>query len=97
MKKIVLTVALVLLSSVAFAKKTATPQNHSCVLKEAVVEKTKKECLKAGGKWEKNSALAAPAAAKEEAKPVDSKEEAKPAESKSEPAATDAKPSDKTK
>lgn len=92
MKKIILTVALVLLSSVAFAKKTATPQNHSCVVKEAVVEKTKKECIKAGGKWEKNSNLAAPAAAKEEAKPVDSKEEAKPVDSKEE-----AKPSDKTK
>jgi len=92
MKKIVLTVALVLLSTVAFAKKTATPQNHSCVLKEAVVEKTKKECIKAGGKWEKNSNLASPAASKEEAKPVDSKAEAKPDDSKAE-----AKPSDKTK
>ena len=54
MKKIVFAVALVLLSSVAFAKKTPPAQNHSCVLNEAVVEKTKKECLKAGGKWEKN-------------------------------------------
>ncbi len=58
MKKIVLAVALVLLSSVAFAKSkgTPTPQNHSCILNDAVVQKTKKECIKAGGKWEKNSA-----------------------------------------
>jgi hypothetical protein len=64
MKKIVLTVALVLLSSVAFAKSKTPPpaQNHSCVLSGAVVEKTKKECIKAGGKWEKNDpATTAPA------------------------------------
>lgn len=67
MKKIVLTVALVLLSSVAFAKGKATPQNHSCVLNDAVVQKTKKECVKAGGKWEKNSNLPKPA----ETKPSD--------------------------
>jgi len=57
MKKIVLAVALVCLSStVAFAKAkgTPTPQNHSCMLSGAVVEKTKKECVKAGGKWEKS-------------------------------------------
>ncbi len=63
MNKIVLAVTLVLLSSVALAKspKSSTPppaQNHSCMLKDAVVEKTKKECLKAGGKWEKNSPVA---------------------------------------
>jgi hypothetical protein len=68
MKKIVLAVALVLLSSVAFAKSKTPPpvQNHSCILSGAVVEKTKKECIKAGGKWEKNSPAttdpAAPAA-----------------------------------
>jgi hypothetical protein len=57
MKKIVLATALVLLSSVAFAKSKTPPpaQNHSCILSGAVVEKTKKECTKAGGKWEKNS------------------------------------------
>jgi hypothetical protein len=74
MKKIVLTIALAFLSSVAFAKKPAgapTPQNHSCVLNDAVVEKTKKECRKAGGKWEKNSSLTAKPA--EEAKPADDK------------------------
>ncbi|MFI3219693.1 MAG: hypothetical protein QX189_11305 [Methylococcales bacterium] len=63
MNKIVLAIALVLLSSVALAKspKSTTPppaQNHSCMLKDAVVEKTKKECLKAGGKWEKNAPAA---------------------------------------
>lgn len=85
MKKIIFTLALVCLSSVAFAKKPAgkpTPQNHSCILKEAVVEKTKKECLKAGGKWEKN----APA----DSKPADPKapaDAAKPA-----PAPTPAAP-----
>ena len=67
MKKIVFAVALALLSSTAFAKKATTPppaQNHSCVLDGAVVEKTKKECLKAKGKWEKNAAATtAPVAA----------------------------------
>ena len=68
MYKIVFAVALALLSSAALAKSAkGTPppaQNHSCVLNEAVVVKTKKECLKAGGKWEKNSpVVAAPAAA----------------------------------
>ena len=68
MYKIVFAVALALLSSAALAKSAkGTPppaQNHSCVLNEAVVVKTKKECLKAGGKWEKNSPpVAAPAVA----------------------------------
>jgi len=78
MKKIVLAVALVCLSStVAFAKAkgTPTPQNHSCVLSGAVVEKTKKECIKAGGKWEKNAAITtAPVETKavETTKPVES-------------------------
>ncbi|MEI6708521.1 MAG: hypothetical protein WCK96_15460 [Methylococcales bacterium] len=81
MNKIVLAIALVLLSSVALAKspKTPTPppaQNHSCMLKDAVVEKTKKECLKAGGKWEKNSPAAtapvvAPVAPAVEPKPTE--------------------------
>ena len=75
MKKIMLTAVLVLLSSVAFAKGKATPQNHSCVLNDAVVQKTKKECLKAGGKWEKNSNL--PKAA--DTKPSDASTPATPA------------------
>ncbi len=87
MKKIIFTIMLACLSTVAFAKKTGkpTPQNHSCVLNDAVVEKTKKECIKAGGKWEKKAPAAADAAAPaadakapaEEAKPADA---AKPAE-----------------
>jgi hypothetical protein len=76
MKKIVLAVALVCLSStVAFAKTkgTPTPQNHSCMLSGAVVEKTKKECTKAGGKWEKNATTTTPVETKAvETKPVES-------------------------
>lgn len=71
MKKIVFAVALALLSSTAFAKKATTPppaQNHSCILDGAVVEKTKKQCLKAKGKWEKNAPV--PAATTESAAPV---------------------------
>jgi hypothetical protein len=78
MYKIVLTIALVLLSSVALAKSSkSTPppaQNHSCMLNDAVVEKTKKACLKAGGKWEKNSPAAtttAPATPAVDTKPVE--------------------------
>jgi hypothetical protein len=44
------------------------------MLNNAVVEKTKKECLKAGGKWEKNSPAAtstAPATPAIEPKPVE--------------------------
>ena len=90
MKKIVLTVALVFLSTVAFAaKKQPTPQNHSCVLKEAVVEKTKKECLKAGGKWEKNSNLPSADAKPADAKPADA---AAPADAKPADKPADAKP-----
>lgn len=78
MKKIVLAIALICLSSVAFAKSkgTPTPQNHSCILNDAVVQKTKKECIKAGGKWEKNipdTTTPAPA-------PVEPKVESKPGE-----------------
>lgn len=83
MKKIVLATALVFLSSVAFAKSggSPTPQNHSCMLNAAVVQKTKKECIKAGGKWEKNSPAADSKPA--ESKPADSKPvDTKPAKSK---------------
>lgn len=60
MKKVIMVVALALLSSVALAKSKTPPpaQNHSCIIDGAVVEKTKKQCLKAGGKWEKNSPAA---------------------------------------
>jgi hypothetical protein len=72
MKKIVFVVALALLSSVAVAKSkgTPTPQNHSCILNDAVVQKTKKECIKAGGKWEKNSASTAKPAESKTATPA---------------------------
>lgn len=41
-----------------------TPQNHHCMKDGAeVVGKTKKECTKDGGKWEKNAAPAAAAPA----------------------------------
>ncbi|MFI3188128.1 hypothetical protein BCS42_03020 [Crenothrix sp. D3] len=74
MNKIVFAVALVLLSSAALAKSSkGTPppaQNHSCMLNAAVVEKTKKECLKAGGKWEKNSPAATTAPVVAPATPV---------------------------
>ena len=75
MKKIVFATALVFLSSVAFAKPggTPTPQNHSCMLNGAVVQKTKKECIKAGGKWEKNAtSTTKPAESKPAPKPVES-------------------------
>ena len=59
MNKIILAVSLVVLSSAALAKTAPPAQNHSCVKDGAVIEKTKKQCLKAGGKWEKNSPAAA--------------------------------------
>jgi hypothetical protein len=40
------------------------------MLNAAVVEKTKKECLKAGGKWEKNSPAATTAPVVAPATPV---------------------------
>ena len=68
MNKIILAVSLAVLSSVALAKTPPPAQNHSCIKDGAVVEKTKKQCIKAGGKWEKNTpatvtAPATPAAA----------------------------------
>ncbi len=88
MNKIILTVTLALFSSVALAKKAPPAQNHSCVLAGAVVEKTKKQCLKAGGKWEKNApagaeaapAPAAAAAPAPAATPAPAPADAKPAE-----------------
>ena len=64
--------ALLCTSTAAFAKKhtTATAPAHHCQLKGAEAQKTKKECIKAGGTWEKGApaAKAAPAAAPEPAK-----------------------------
>ena len=50
-----------LLAPAAFAK-GGSKQTHHCVVSGAEVQKTHKECTKAGGKWEKG-APTAPAAA----------------------------------
>jgi hypothetical protein len=58
--------ALLALSTSAMAKGPATPQNHHCVKDGAdLTGKTRKECKKEGGKWEKDAkpAAAAPAPA----------------------------------
>jgi hypothetical protein len=59
--------ALLALSTSAMAKGAPTPQNHHCVKDGAdLAGKTRKECKKEGGKWEKDAkpaAGAAPAAA----------------------------------
>ena len=53
-----------LLAPAAFAKGKAggTPQAHHCVVNGAEVQKTKKECKKAGGAWAKGAPSGAPAA-----------------------------------
>lgn len=45
-----------LLALPAFAAAPATPQNHQCLKDGAVIEKTKKQCRKEGGTWEKIAA-----------------------------------------
>ena len=62
-----------LFSATAFAK-GGTPQNHHCMKDGAAMpDKTKKECKKAGGTWEKD----APAAkADDAAKPAGEAEKA---------------------
>ena len=45
-----------LLALPAFAGAPATPQNHQCMKDGAVIEKTKKQCKKEGGTWEKIAA-----------------------------------------
>jgi hypothetical protein len=66
--------AMLTLSSSVMAKGAPTPQNHHCMKDGAeMTGKTRKECKKEGGKWEKEAkpAAAAPAAApKAEAKPA---------------------------
>jgi hypothetical protein len=51
--------AFLCVSTMAFAKThksgTGTPPAHHCQLNGAEVQKTKKECLKAGGTWEKGA------------------------------------------
>jgi len=59
------------LSSIALAK-GPTPQNHHCVKDGATMEgKTRKDCKKEGGKWEKDAP--ADKAAGGEAKAPDAK------------------------
>ena len=49
-------------ASVALAKE-GTPQNHHCMKDGTeMADKTKKECKKEGGKWEKTAAEPNPAA-----------------------------------
>lgn len=70
--------ALLTLSSSVLAKGAPTPQNHHCMKDGAeLAGKTRKECKKEGGKWEKDAkpaAATAPAAAapapKTESKPA---------------------------
>ncbi len=54
--------AAALVAVTAFAG-TPPKQNHQCMKDGAVVQKTKKECLKDGGKWEKMADAAKPAPA----------------------------------
>ncbi|MDB4981291.1 MAG: hypothetical protein JWM82_2043 [Myxococcales bacterium] len=74
--------ALTALSSVALAK-GGTPQNHHCMKDGAeLAGKTKKDCKKEGGKWDKIAADAAKPAADgkaADAKPADAKAPAAPA------------------
>ena len=65
------------LGSVALAKGGAHPQNHHC-MKDGAEQagKTKRECKKDGGKWEKDAAPATtdkPAADTTQPAPVESK------------------------
>jgi hypothetical protein len=71
LKPLCLAVAVIALPSFAGAKTPPPKQTHHCVKDGATIEKTKKECLKEGGKWEKN--------APEAAKPAEPKPEEKPA------------------
>lgn len=61
MKKLLFVTMLVVspaLATQAHAK-GATPQNHHCVKDgNTVPDKTKKECVKEGGKWEKDAPAA---------------------------------------
>src|SRR5437899_1563240 len=58
-----LILAALVFAPAAYAKgKTGTPQTHHCMVNGAEVSKTKKECKKAGGMWEKGAPTAALAA-----------------------------------
>ena len=58
--------AFLCVSTMAFAKEhksgTGTTQTHHCQLNGAEAHKSKKECLAAGGTWEKSAATHAAAA-----------------------------------
>ncbi len=60
--KVLMTVAAaaLFLSPAAFAKGSGkgTAQSHHCMVNGAEVSKTKKECKKAGGAWEKGAPAA---------------------------------------
>lgn len=60
MKKITIALALVLAAPMFASSaqaKGGTPQNHHCVKDGSPLpDKTRKQCLKEGGKWEKDAA-----------------------------------------
>ena len=63
MNRLALCVAVIAASAFAAPKAVPTAPTHHCVKDGATVEKTKKECKKEGGTWEKLTAPA-PAPAK---------------------------------
>jgi len=71
MKTAAIAVASLLVAAPALAKgpKGGTPQTHHCELGGKEVQKTRKECAKAGGTWAKGAPAGA-AAPKEPAKPA---------------------------
>jgi hypothetical protein len=65
------TLAVLVLSMPALAK--GTPPTHQCMKDGAVVQKTKKECAKDGGKWEPIAAAKPADDTKAADKPADTK------------------------
>ncbi len=62
MTRLILCAALLAPAAFAKGKGTGTPQTHHCVVNGAEVQKTKKECKKAGGTWAKGAPSGAAAA-----------------------------------
>jgi Spy/CpxP family protein refolding chaperone len=60
-KMVVLAVLALGVSSVALAKEPAVPTHHCMKDGTEMADKTKKECKKEGGKWEKKAAEPKPA------------------------------------
>ncbi len=58
MNRLALCVAVVATSAFAAPKAAPPAQTHHCVKDGATLEKTKKECKKEGGTWEKMTAAA---------------------------------------